>query len=248
MGVALASLTLPTLPERIAWAASSGFSGVELLATGEPWGLHAPGISKEDRARLRDLLMPFVHIAARAPHKDTFDVSLVSPSAAIRRASVSEIWSVCRLLEAVGGGIVIVRAGWAPDGVTEDRQRAWLGECLTTLDRMAGEHNTTIGVGNYDYFDDPENFGLLSMLRLRHTGIALEMDRIRGGESVAAGVFRENAAHVVHVQVRTASPVIAAALTEGAYPGMVCLALPSETPPSQVLHAKAEWDALLAGS
>lgn len=248
LGVSLSALKMPTLPERIAWARDVGFSGIELLATGGSWGLHAPGVRREDRERLRDALAPFGALAVQAPDKETFDVTLASPSAAIRRASVSEIWSVCRFVDALGGGVVLVRAGSPPAGVAEDQERQFVAECLTTLDRMAGSHNARIAITNHDYFARVDNFRLLDLLSLRHTGIALDI----GGSGDVSAFLRQNVARIFHVRAPAAPGVdesIAAPLRSAEFRGMVCLAggeARRPASPEQVLQARQIWENVLA--
>lgn len=204
LGVSMASLRLPTLDERIGWAREQGFDAAELLATGEPWGVHAPSVSREDRDFLRVCLEGFAGVSVQAPHQATFDVTLVSPSASIRRASVTEIWSVCRFVEAVGGGAVLVRCGMPPGGVSEDRMRAYLSECLTTLDRMAGDHNAVIAILNRDYFASLENFRGLDSLALKHTGIALDLENIAGAGLLTERFVRDYAGRIAQVRVPVA--------------------------------------------
>ena len=103
IGVRTAGLiaALPSLAERLAWARENGFGGVEIAATGRPRDLYAPSVGREERARLKEEMAGFAAVAVEAPRQETFDVSLVSPSASIRRASVTEIWSCLRLVEAL---------------------------------------------------------------------------------------------------------------------------------------------------
>ena len=249
LGVSLSALKMPTLPERIAWAKNVGFTGIELLATGEPWGLHAPGVRREERERLREALAPFAALAVQAPYKETFDVTLASPSAAIRRASVSEIWSVCRFVDALGGGVVLVRAGSPPPGVAEDQERQFVAECLTTLDRMAGSHNARIAITNHDLFARVDNFRLLDLLSLRHTGISLEI----GGTTDLSAFLQQNVARIFHVRAPAAPGVdesIAAPLRTTEFRGMVCLTggqpprgkSQRAASPEQVLQARRVWE------
>lgn len=261
LGVALDALPMPTLDERLDWATAHGFVGVELSATGAPPPhVHAPTVSTSERLRLRDRLAAggFESLAVRAPHQQTFDLSLVSPSAAIRRASVSEIWSVCRLVEALGGersspaGTVLVRTGNAPLGVGDAEQYGFLAECLQTLDRMAGDHNVVIGLLNHDLFARPHDYDRLDALRLRHTGIALDLAALPQGAGGLAAFLRERGAprlvhRLVHLRVESDDPDVGSALlARSGYAGMVCLADADAAPPTALIARFAAWSRALS--
>jgi len=241
LGIAVAALKMPTLEARLDWAAENGFTGVELLATGEPWGVHTPGVTKEERARLREHVTRFARVAVMAPHQATWDVTLVSPSAAIRRASVSEIWSVCRFADAIGGAVVLVRSGMPPAGVPPAQAQAHLIECLTTLDRMAGDHNARIGLLNADLLADLSAFAALSGLSLPNTGIALDLTTVRPDDAQVTALLSRPAGNVLHLRIpgldvptRLAAPAA----------GMVCLAFEgTASPPSpeEIVRRRAEW-------
>ena len=255
VGIAAGTLGTPSLHEGIAWVREAGFTGIEIDASARPGALHAPAVSREDRTRLRAELADLSGLALVAPHKDTFDVSLVSPSAAIRRASVAEIWAVCRLAEALGGAVVSVRSGWAPSGVDRRRQRELLLECLTTLDRVAGDHNATIGVENADYFADADALGELEALPLRHVGITLDAERLieNRGEPVET-LVRRFGRRIVHLRLPgpeggdPSDPAdVVAALEANRYVGMTCL-VPGRgfVSPEQARETKARWDRAVA--
>nr|CAA9279484.1 hypothetical protein AVDCRST_MAG63-3447 [uncultured Armatimonadetes bacterium] len=271
IGLSIPSLSGEDIGARAARAHAEGFSGLELPATGEPGKLYAPSVRPEERARWRDLLAPFHALSAVAPDKSGFDVSLVSPSAVIRRASVTEIWSVCRFIEALGGGVVSVRTGWPPAHVEPERARGHLVECLTTLDRMAGDHNAVIGLEAADYFDDASRFDLLEMVRLRHTGITLDTRHVSllrdalaedGAESVVGRFARRFAARLVHVRVHADEPFapglseddvadLVAALLEANYRGMTCLAFGADFPPREHqvrAQQRAAWEKRMVGA
>lgn len=243
LGVAVAALRMPTLDARLDWAAENGFAGVELLATGEPWGVHTPGVTKDERARLRDKVARFARVAVMAPHQATWDVTLVSPSSAIRRASVSEIWSVCRFADAIGGAVVLVRSGTPPAGVPAAQALSHLAECLTTLDRMAGDHNARIGLLTADLLADPSLLGSLSGLTLPNTGVALDLTVVRPDDPRVAPLLARCSDGVVHVRV---SGLDAPTRLTAPAAGMVCLAFnggPSGTAPSpdEIARRRAEW-------
>ena len=271
LGLNTASLALPSLAERIDWARHNGFSGIEIAATGKPHDLHAPAVSQEDRERLRNTVSAFEAVAVQAPYQEVFDVTLLSPSSSIRRASVAEIWACFRLVEALGGGVVTIRTGWAPEGVDGDRQRDFLVECLSTLDRMAGDHNATVGILTSDYFRFGERLELLEILPLRHTGITLHASLsalFRHGRMMSAPIgsaealIERFATHLVHVQLsdfdgetdrlglgqgRLNLAGIARALHAARYNGMVCFDFDADrVPPEQVVASKAIWEGMMA--
>jgi sugar phosphate isomerase/epimerase len=244
LGVAVAALKMPTLEERLAWAAAQGFTGVELLATGEPWGVHTPGVTKDERERLKGHLGPFSRIAVLAPHQATWDVTLVSPSAAIRRASVSEIWSVFRFVQALGGGVVVVRTVTPPAGVSEERVAAHLAECLSTLDRMAGDHNARVALLNADVLARFSTFRSMGAVPLPHTGVALDLAAARAaGETPAAidAFLAEFAPRVLHLRVPGLEPPTRLPSCPDA---MTCLAFDeAAAPPSpdEIARQREEW-------
>jgi len=259
IGVRTAGLVaaLPSLPERLAWARENGFEGVEIAATGRPRDLYAPSVSREERARLRGEVAGFAAVAVQAPHQETYDVSLVSPSASIRRASVTEIWSCLRFAEALGGGTVVVRTGNAPAGVDADRQQAFVAECLTTLDRMAGDHNARIAVALADYFG-PAGGGevrdgrldlLLRHLALPHTGIALDATSFADAPATnVSALARRAGAKLAHVRAGDPAPELADALRTIGYTGLLGLIAEPDAPfPMRSLsEAKLAWEGLLA--
>jgi len=106
-------------------------------------------------------------------------LTLVSPSAAVRRASLAELWSVCRFAEVLGEPdrktVVLVRVGAPPESLELERHREYLRESLHVLNRTAGEHNTLIGLWNRDYFVNLEDFGLLEMLPSQNLRVALRL-------------------------------------------------------------------------
>jgi sugar phosphate isomerase/epimerase len=270
IGVRTASLiaALPSLPERLAWARANGFGGVEIAATGRPRDLYAPSLSRDERARLRGEAAGFSAIVVEAPHQETYDVTLVSPSASIRRASVTEIWACLRFAEALGGGTVVVRTGNAPAGVDADRQLAFVAECLTTLDRMAGDHNARVAVVLADYFKPvsgrADRIDLIERLSLAHTGIALDAsasrDEAQNGDVAAAAAVPGLVAAVSRAGNRLAhlrlgpfdgkneTRALAGAAHEIGFTGMICLAADPDasSPLPAVCAAKSVWEGLLA--
>lgn len=257
LGISTAALAaLPSLAERVAWARDHGFDGIEIAATGRPRDLYAPSVGRDERARLREAVAGFAQIAVEAPHQETYDVTLVSPSASIRRASVAEIWSCLRLAEALGGGTVVVRTGKAPTGVNADRQRAHVIECLQTLDRMAGDHNALLAVLSDDFFRGGERVDLLDMLRLRHTGVALDIGllahdgngRAPTSPGDVADLVRALSDRLVHVRLSAdADASVAAALAEAGFSGMACFAPgPDAVSPEQSARLAAVWKGTLA--
>lgn len=183
----------------------------------------------------------------QAPNQQTFDVSLVSPSASIRRASVAEIWSVCRFVDALGGGVVTLRTGVPPAGVTAERES--LVECLTTLDRMAGDHNATLALELTDYFYEGRNTDLLKMLSLRHTGFSLDTRLLSYPEKVVPLIHRL-APRLFHVRLLDGVvdlPGMAEALAQENYAEMVslCFAAPRESRPAAA-RLRAHWEKMIA--
>lgn len=265
LGVRTGALGLPTLGERLLWAREHGFQGVEIGATGGPRDLYAPAESREARARLREQAAEFAAVAVEAPYQETLDVTLVSPSSSIRRASVTEIWSCLRLAEALGGGVVVVRTGTAPAGVDALRQQAHVAECLETLDRMAGDHGVRVAVLLADYFRrgasaDDERLRLLDLLGLPHTGVAVDLALLPHAASpgdergdALNGLIRRLGARLAHVRLSAAGTntnaltTIAAALRETGFLGMTCLASHAAagedaSAPAVLLRAKAAWE------
>lgn len=230
LGVALEPRHPAEIAGRIAWAAGSGFAGVTLAATGEPGGLYAPEVSADARALLRQGLSGFRAVAVEAPHQATFDLTLVSPSAAIRRASVSELWSVCKFAEAVGAGVVLVRTGLPPVGTADRSRDVHLSECLSTLDRTAGERGVYVALWNRDRFHRLADLDLLEDLRLSFTGLAVDVAHaLSMGESpeFVAAFIAERADRVLQVRVpwqRDVGERLAPALRDCGYGGMVCFA------------------------
>ena len=224
-----------SLAERIAWAQNIGFGGVELLATGEPDGVHVPSVDADDRAQLRELLQN-TRLLVSAPHQQTWDVTLVSPSSAIRRASLTEIWAVCRFAGVVGKSaagappIVLVRTGTPPISVGAAHVQNFLRESLSALDRTAAEHGVQIGVISRDIMQSPGDWAALTT-GVSHTGLAFDaahaLDRHTPEE--VAELLRRFADVLVSVRVPSgdadARPVIANALREINYQGVVSLAL-----------------------
>jgi len=221
------------LEAQAVWAVTEGFAGVEIVATGEPVGVHAPAVPYEMRDRLRDIFAASSSfVAALAPYQETFDVTLVSPSAAIRRASVSELWSVCRFVGAVappGKGVVLVRTGVSPAGVGEGRQAQYLSECLTTLDRMAGEQNVQIGLLNRDWLTNLVRFASLAALDLKHTGIALDLGyALDSGQEMSSVIdfLLDPPLPLLHLRVPAAPwcvDAFAAPLADADFHGQLCL-------------------------
>lgn len=256
LGVSLASLRQPSWEDRAAWAQAEGFDAVELSATGEPWSLHAPLVSADEREYLRDKLRDFRGVSVAAPHQATFDVTLVSPSSAIRRASISEIWSVCRFVGALGGGIVLIRTGTSPFGISEEHQREFISESLVTLDRMAGDHNALIGLSDFDYFTHWENFAGLRALNLRHTGFVLDLDHLAaaGGPAALKQFLQQNAGQTLQVRVPVTAAagadeaggdsmdLLASLVSGGAFGGIICLTTePTGGAEKALLAARDRW-------
>jgi hypothetical protein len=246
-----------TLDDALGTTRASGFRGIELSATGTPNDLYAPAVTSEDRARLRDAVSGLA-VAVRAPTQATFDVSLVSPSAAIRRASVAEIWSACRLVGALGGGVVLVRSGVAPDHVTERQQQVFLAQCLQTLDRVAGDHHARIAVEMSDFFARPDRCALLDVLPLKNVGLAFgtgglsDVANGAGALTVRGGIgaFVARAApRLRYVRLRPRDEAagllgeIGVALRAAGYAGMVCGAFPADDP----VATRDRWQRRLNG-
>jgi sugar phosphate isomerase/epimerase len=252
VGVALESIAAGMLEERIAEAERLHFSAVELPMTGEMHHLHAPNLSPEVREGLRGCLSSFHRVVVDAPHQATFDVTLVSPSAAIRRASLSEVWSVCRFARAVGATTVLVRTGVPPLGVRLGDRDRYLSECLIALNHTAGEQGVTIGVLNRDRFHRLRSLNDLDQLPLRHTGIALDvahaLDMGEELEDVTAFII-ERGSNLVHVRVPVSTVVgeaVAPALLESGYAGMISLVAP--TAGTDVTAAGAWWQQAVMGA
>lgn len=245
VGLSLDGLLLPAtnLVDAADWALLQDFGGLEVPATGEVGGfaVHAPSVPAEEREALRERLTRGASpgedrpalLAAQAPNQATFDVTLVSPSSAIRRASVSELWSVCRFLGAASpapGGIALVRTGVAPTGVGERRQAEFLSETLTTLDRMAGEQGAQVGLLNYDWLTPLSAYARLHALDLRNTGVALDvghaLDRGETWETVR-DFIADCPLPLLHVRVPLDLPSavieLGPALTAADFRGQVCL-------------------------
>jgi sugar phosphate isomerase/epimerase len=186
-----------------------------------------------------------------APHQATFDVTLVSPSAAIRRASLSEVWSVCRFARAVGATTVLVRTGIPPLGVRPAERDRYLSECLNALDHTAGEQGVTIGVLNRDRFHRLRALNDLAQLTLRNTGIALDIAHaLDMGETLEdmTAFIADHGANLVHVRVPVSTVVgeaVAPALLESGYAGMISL-VPS-TAGTDVTVAGEWWQKAVAG-
>jgi sugar phosphate isomerase/epimerase len=248
VGVALEAAPAQSLEERLDWAERLGFRAVELNATGEYSGFHAPEVSLEEREWLRQRLAGFTAIAVQGPYQETFDVTLVSPSSAIRRASLSELWAVCRFAKAVGASTVTVRTGTPPLGIADARRDVYLSECLTTLDQTAREQNVRIGVLNRDRFRHLPTLDDLQQLSLTETGIALDIAHaldLGTPPEIIAAFAAEHIAQLTYVRAPSLSDVypIAAALLENGYRGMVTLTSTGDTAHDTALVAAREaWE------
>lgn len=259
IGLSLEGLRREDIVGRIHAASGGGFFGVEIPVSGEPWSLHAPAVTPDERATLRGALDTLRDVALIAPSQATFDLSLVSPSAAIRRASVSELWSVCRLAGALRRTPeslpppVIVRTGVSPVGMMSARENAALSECLTTLDRMAGEHGATVALLNADFFRDLRRFPALRSLSLKHTGAALDaslaLDCGVTGSDLAEFAL-ESDGLLRHVRVpdtitREIEP-LASVLAEARYEGMICVVASQPVPdPVRIARVRHWWSETL---
>jgi sugar phosphate isomerase/epimerase len=255
VGVTLDAAPAETLEGQLDWAFRLGFAGVELNATGELSGFHAAELSPERREVLRGLLAPFARVAVQGPHQGTFDVSLVSPSAAIRRASLTELWSVCRFARMVGASVVTVRTGMPPVGVGDARRDKFLSECLTTLDHTASDQGILVGVLNRDRFRHAESLDDLGQLALSATGIALDAAYALDLGASPAEVATFAAARIeqlvyVRVPLTPDLPELAAALAAGGYSGLVTLTPTADaaTTESDLTAARTAWETALRRS
>jgi sugar phosphate isomerase/epimerase len=245
VGVALESVAAGTLADQIARAERLGFAAVEIPMTGELPHLHAPNLSPEVREAVNGWLHSFRRVVIDAPHQATFDVTLVSPSAAIRRASLSEVWSVCRFARVVGATIVLVRTGVPPFGVRPADRDRYLSECLTALDHTAGEQGVTIGILNRDRFHRLRSLSELDPMPLRHTGVALDVAHaLDMGETLedVTAFIAEHGPALIHVRVPVSTAVgeaVAPALLEAGYGGMISLVPPA--PDADVREVGAWW-------
>lgn len=178
------------LLDRIGWTRTQGYGGIVLDVRGTPDALHAPSVSSVERDRLRAATEQFEQVALLAPTQDTFDVTLVSPSSAIRRASLAELWSVCRLAGMLSDErrktLVLVRAGVPPQSLPIERHREYLRESLHQLNKTAEDQNCLVALWNRDYFTDPEDFGLLEMLPSQNLRAALDLRPTFAQEEEAA--------------------------------------------------------------
>lgn len=246
--------------ERIVWAQEAGFSGVEILATGEPTsGVHVPSVDAEDRAHLREVLQNG-RLVVQAPHQQTWDVTLVSPSSAIRRASLTELWAVCRFAGVVAGEnaplpVVLVRTGTPPLGIGSVRVREYLRESLQVLDRTAGEQNVRIGLLNRDVMetmDDKESL----LGDLHHTGLALDIPHALLDQSTTlayvAALLRQFAGRFEYVRVPFANghdrAFLADTLKQTGYAHAISLALSPTAFQNDAAAHVGQWNrALLHG-
>ena len=248
VGISLTDVPPSTLEGRIDRAAELGFRGVEVPLTGEAgagWP-HAPTLGPDERAFLKESLSRFASVALEAPYQGTFDVTLVSPSSAIRRASLSELWSVCRVAEAVGAQTVLVRTGLPPRGLAEARAGALLGESLTTLDRMARDHGCRVALLNADLLARLVAFGFLETAVFASVGIALDVAAARVGGEPDAAIARFAEVHadfLLHRRVPASDDPLAYAGDDGSS-GMICLAFPdfATDGPAAVAARRAEWE------
>lgn len=180
LGVMLDPAPADRLLARLDWAEEMGFTAVELPAHGGIDGFHAPDLGNEYRAELAAHLSRFSSFGIAAPHQETFDVSLVSPSAAIRRASLSEVWSVCRLASTLARPsgprpIVLLRTGLPPMDHAGTEADSHLQECLAALGHTAGQHRVTLAVLSRDRFRRASDLADLAASRFPQVGIALDL-------------------------------------------------------------------------
>lgn len=263
VSVALDEPDVPELDEAINGAVEYGWEGIELSATGETPFFHTPSVSPEDRIRLRGLAAPLLHLSAQAPHQTSWDVTLVSPSSAIRRASLSEIWSVCKFARAVSASplppVVLIRTGMPPFGVTVKERDEYLSESLTTLDRTAKEQGVLIGILNRDRFHHLGTLEELDALPLTHTGVALDIGyALHIGESPAkiAAIVAERAqitsgaGRIVYVRVPctlegAAREQIARAIRDLNLTGSLCLTQSTGTQ-DDLVAARLWWQPFLS--
>jgi sugar phosphate isomerase/epimerase len=252
VGITLDAAGNRSFEERLDWAERLSFAGVELNATGEHFGFHAPTFSNEQKEALRVRLQTFSAIAVQAPHQETFDITLVSPSAAIRRASLTELWAVCRFGKLIGASVVTVRTGMPPVGVGNLRRDAFLSECLTTIDRTGIDQGVAVGFLNRDRFRLLESLDDLQQLDLTVTGIALDVAYaldLGATPSEVAAFAAARVANLVYVRVPLAPdlPGLANALKEGRYDGMVTLAPTADaaTTDADLTAARKRWETAL---
>lgn len=216
LSIALRDAPSGTLLERLDWAEERGFQAVEFTATGEADSFHAPTIAIEDRGALAERLASFQAVTVAAPYQETFDITLVSPSAAIRRASLAEIWSVCRFTGTIGAKmqnrpLVLVRTGMPPMGMPATESDDHLSECLTALDRTAQEQHVHIGILTRDRFHRLHHLHDLHALRLRHIGLALDLPHL-----LAMGETVDDITTFLREQSESIVAVIVPATVEGA--------------------------------
>jgi len=255
LSVAMGTLPTGLLTERFQWASEAGFTGVELPAHGGTGGFHTPDISLEEREVLATHLKPFRGIALTAPYQESFDLTLVSPSAAIRRASLSEIWSVCRFAGMVGGKlsarpIVLVRSGMPPLGTPLTMSDHWLLESLGALQRTAQEQNVLLGVLSRDRFRRLADLDGFRSTPLAYTGIALDIEYLLDmGETLPEIVafLEQGVERIVYLRVPATTAIattLAPVLHSLHYAGMITLAGTTDMATLQSAHAA--WQQNLA--
>lgn len=253
LGVALPARPFADLAERLLWASEAGFEAVTVSATGEPGGLHTPDVSNDERADLRERLTAFRAVSVEAPHQATFDVSLVSPSSAIRRASITELWSVCRFADAIGAGLVLARSGLPPMGTSDRDRDARLSESLTTLDKTAGERGIGVALWNRDRFYRLSDFDDLRGMPLTQTGLAIDVAHaVAIGETLEQiGAFVATHSERVWVLRVPSTPdvgdALVPALQQAGYRNLICFASGARNMADQddIARARQHWARLL---
>ncbi len=243
---------VPTLSDELEAVREAGFRSVVVSATGEAGGLHTPPITNEQRAELAEILHGFEQTVIEAPHQGTFDLTLVSPSPAIRRASVTELWSVCRFAQMVGADLVLVRTGLPPLGTGDGRVGLHLAESLQTLNKMADERQINVGVWNADRLSRLADLESVSDMGLDRVVGAVDVEHaLAMGETVSelvAFVERQgDRLGLVRVPPSLApgSPntqMLADALTESGFMGLLCLTLPQN---QNRYQTESDWQALV---
>ncbi|GAB4451457.1 MAG: hypothetical protein OHK0029_00660 [Armatimonadaceae bacterium] len=256
LSISLETFAPGTLPELLERAEDAGFPGVELPAHGGGTGFHAPTISTAERDSLADQMRAFRLVSAAAPYQETFDVTLVSPSAAIRRASLSEIWSVCRFLgtvasETSGLPVVVLRSGVPPMGVPDSQGDTWLSESLYTLERTAREQGVLLGLVSRDRFRRLGDLPPLLQAGFTQIGIALDIGHLRDMGEPLPDILRFIESYpeqIVYIRV-PADPDLARqlgpVLHEVGYGGMVTLS-PDRDDLAMLPAAYHIWRAILS--
>lgn len=149
LGFSTASLAHHSLEEACRVGHELGFAAVEFLgfdgyrhSQGDLSGFYFELLDEEGRARLCELAAGFDHVTTHAPF---FELPILSPNPALRRAAVGQLEIAVEAIAALGGALTVThaapRAGWS-------LEESW-GDLLALyrhLGDLAGERGVKVTI------------------------------------------------------------------------------------------------------